>query len=184
MRFEVEPACESSASLARHWRSYDGEYSDRRGEASRQKSLGRKKQTKLRRKRNVWKLGAAHEQQPRRTKSLGGAVGAEQEAGPLTVGGKEVGGSAEGWRRAVASLRRKLLCQRGGGWWWSGEGAEAAAAKTLPPLPHRGGKESEGVRLASLSLCVPSAFSPPVCSSPRRLPPSPSAARKHQKKKI
>lgn len=107
-------------------------------------------------------------------------------SGPLTAG-KEMGGAAEGLPRAAASLRGKLHAALvgemvGGGGRGEGGGAAAAAAETtLPPPPHPREKGERGSLPHLLSLCVPSAFSPPVCSFPPRLPPSPSAATQHWK---
>lgn len=115
MLFKVEqtPPRESGASLTRQWWTCDGDYSDRgdgrstwpssvAGQVSRRKfSRG-----KTRRKRNVWKLEVAREQQPKCTESSGrmnlstgrgrrGRDGGGAGSGPLTVG-EEVGGAAEG----------------------------------------------------------------------------------------
>lgn len=66
-----------------HWWTYDGKYSERRDGAeyaafffffARQVPIGdvNLSEGKSGRKRNVWKLGAAHEQQPKMHKLLGG----------------------------------------------------------------------------------------------------------------
>lgn len=66
----------------------------------------------------------------------------------------------------------------GGGGVGGGGVAAAAAERALSPPPHPGEKGERGSWPHLLSLCVPSSFSPPVCSSLPRLPPSPSAARR------
>lgn len=68
-------------------------------------------------------------------------------------------------------------------WWVVVVVGTAAAERALPPPPHPGEKGERGSSPHLLSLCVPSAFSPPVCSSLPRPPPSPSAAKKGWRRK-
>lgn len=109
MLFEAEqtPPCESSAAPMRHWWTYDGVYSDRRDRAAYAGVETKISDEKTRRKRNLWNLRAAHEQQPKRTKSSGrmnprvwrGRRGRDEGgagSGPWTVGGEELSGAAEG----------------------------------------------------------------------------------------
>lgn len=158
-----------------HWWTYDGVYSEKKGRGgvrslfffffARQVSRGdgNLSERKTGRKRNVWKLGAAHEQQPKMHKLLeGGGIsgwgrGGRDEggagSGPVTVGG-----AAEGLTAGCCVVEEETACcsgQRYGGWWWWWWGGQQQQRGPFRLLHIPGIKESEGVRLTSSVFAYP-----------------------------
>lgn len=87
---------------------------------------GNLSERKTGRKRNVWKLGAAHEQQPKMHKLLeGGGISGwgrgGRDEGRAGSGPVMVGGAAEGLTAGCCVVEEETACcsgQRDGGWWW------------------------------------------------------------------